>query len=332
MPPIDYITHGSGDPLKKGDLVEMHYVATLTDGTQIDSSRARDEPFTFELGAGHVIEGWELIFAKLRIGDHVTATIPPDLAYGVRGVSRKIPPGSTIRYDIEVLRVVLPPTWEVLQTGDGPAPKPGQAMLVHHVGTRADGTEYVNTRETNEPSKFLVGSGRVIEGWDRVVGRMRVGDRWKLRIPWVFAYGTEGRPIGTSKAGIPGKMDLVDDIEVLAVSDAPSVRFVKRGNGPVLGEHSRAVIRFTGKLADGTVFDSSAARGDPFRYRFGTRVVVDGWDEVLPQLRVGDRCIVRVPWVYGYGLAGHGNEEGGKPPRVPPKADLDYDIEVLHAD
>jgi hypothetical protein len=96
---------GTGAAVKSGDTVTVHYVGTLTDGTEFDSSRKHGQPFTFEVGKGHVIKGWDQGLVGMKVGGRRKLTIPPDLAYGDRGMSSVIPPKSTLLFDIELLSI-----------------------------------------------------------------------------------------------------------------------------------------------------------------------------------------------------------------------------------
>ena len=100
---------GTGPLLKTGDTVIMNYTGTLTNGTKFDSSYDHNESFSFPLGAGRVIKGWDEGVAKLRVGDHAILVIPGRLAYGPRGISNVIPPDATLLLVIEVVDVKATP-------------------------------------------------------------------------------------------------------------------------------------------------------------------------------------------------------------------------------
>ena len=103
---IETIQAGDGKTFpQKGQEVHVHYTGTLTDGKVFDSSRTRGEPFTFTLGMGQVIRGWDEGVAQLSIGQRANLTCTPDFAYGPRGYPGAIPPNATLVFDVELLRI-----------------------------------------------------------------------------------------------------------------------------------------------------------------------------------------------------------------------------------
>jgi peptidylprolyl isomerase len=93
---------GSGKPVKAGDMVRVHYTGWLSDGTKFDSSRDRGNPISLELGAGHVIRGWDLGLAGMKPGEKRLLLIPPGLGYGSSGAG-PIPPDATLVFAVEIV-------------------------------------------------------------------------------------------------------------------------------------------------------------------------------------------------------------------------------------
>ncbi|KAK7056923.1 hypothetical protein VNI00_002641 [Paramarasmius palmivorus] len=93
---------------RAGDIVSIHYVGTLEDGSKFDSSFDRGRPFQVELGSNTVIKGWEEGVLRLSKGEKAILTIPPDLAYGDRGVPPLIPPNATLNFEMELLEIHRP--------------------------------------------------------------------------------------------------------------------------------------------------------------------------------------------------------------------------------
>jgi FKBP-type peptidyl-prolyl cis-trans isomerase FkpA len=102
---IQDIRVGTGPEATRGKQVSVHYVGTLTDGKKFDSSRDRNDPFGFELGAGEVIQGWDVGVAGMRVGGLRKLTIPASMGYGARGFPPVIPPNATLVFEVELLGV-----------------------------------------------------------------------------------------------------------------------------------------------------------------------------------------------------------------------------------
>jgi len=103
---------GTGAEATPGQVITVHYTGWLFDpaaadnkGRKFDSSRDRGDPFSFELGAGHVIAGWDNGFAGMKVGGQRTLVIPPEQGYGARGAGGVIPPNATLLFEVELLAV-----------------------------------------------------------------------------------------------------------------------------------------------------------------------------------------------------------------------------------
>jgi FKBP-type peptidyl-prolyl cis-trans isomerase len=102
---IEDVTVGTGTEATAGTTVAVHYVGTLDDGSRFDSSRDRGRTFSFHLGGGQVIQGWDRGVAGMRVGGVRRLTIPSELGYGERGAPPVIPPGATLHFEIELFEV-----------------------------------------------------------------------------------------------------------------------------------------------------------------------------------------------------------------------------------
>lgn len=221
----------NGEKPVAGDLVTVHYDGKLMDDSTFDSSYKRGKPFSFVLGTGQVIPGWEEGIAMLGKGDKATLVIPPALAYGAQGAGGVIPPNATIKFHVELVDVKKPKTIEAYnvkgkdtltlksglkymfaEKGTGQKTVAGKTIKVHYTGYLEDGTIFDSSVKRDEPFEFTFGVGQVIVGWEEGLGQMRVGDKVRLIIPSHLGYGDQG-------AGdvIPPNATLVFDVELLEV-------------------------------------------------------------------------------------------------------------------
>ena len=102
---LEYLSVGNGASVEAGQIAVVHYTGRLTDGTKFDSSVDRNEPFEVAAGLGQVIQGWDVALLRMRVGDKVRATVPPEMAYGAGGISGVIPPNATLVFEMELLEV-----------------------------------------------------------------------------------------------------------------------------------------------------------------------------------------------------------------------------------
>lgn len=248
---IEDIRMGHGPAARTGDSVSVHYTGWLANGTIFDASKFHgDTPFTFQLGAGQVIKGWDIGVVGMRAGGIRQLVIPASLAYGRQGAPPTIPPGATLTFRIHMLTIhgasgavrhhrkaqaakqsfsAKPATkflkrWkladglklEEIKLGQGPKVKNGETIAVHYTGWLPNGKVFDSSRmHGNQQFTFQVGAGQVIKGWDVGVLGMRVGGVRQLVIPAKLAYGRDGSP-----PTIPPNTPLTFKIHLLAIQPA----------------------------------------------------------------------------------------------------------------
>ncbi len=223
---------GKGALATAGSNVSVHYVGKLADGKQFDSSRDRNQPFKFKLGAGRVIKGWDEGVALMHVGDKAMFSIPPQLGYGEKETG-PIPANSTLFFEVELLDITEPlKPWtltkhDTLTTSSGlkyiivekskdanaAIAEKGKMVSVHYTGFLLDGKIFDSSVERGEPISFPLGQGQVIKGWDEGIALMHVGDKMRLIIPADLGYGAAGAGGGI----IPPNATLCFDVELMGV-------------------------------------------------------------------------------------------------------------------
>ena len=225
---INDLIVGEGDPAQAGQSVLVHYTGWLYDenaadkrGRKFDSSKDRDDPFEFDLGAGMVIRGWDEGVQGMRVGGTRVLTIPPELGYGSRGAGGVIPPNATLVFEVELLPQPERRPLEIVDVveGSGEEATEGCRVTVHYTGwlfneDAADhrGRKFDSSKDRGKPFQFELGAGMVIRGWDDGVQGMKVGGTRVLTIPPELGYGPRG-----AGGVIPPNATLVFEVELLGV-------------------------------------------------------------------------------------------------------------------
>ncbi len=217
--------------IEKGSRVTVNYTGYLTSGKMFDSSVKRNQPFTFEIGEGRVIPGWDEGVSLMSIGDKYRFIIPYNLAYGEQGHPPVIPAKSTLIFDVDLLDIKPPIKVEpfdvkgkdtittesglkyiIVRKTRGIQATKGKTVKVDYTGYLENGKMFDSSVKRGEPIEFQVGIGRVIKGWDEALQLMSVGDKFRLIIPYTLAYGEQGIP-----PTIPPKATLIFDVELRSV-------------------------------------------------------------------------------------------------------------------
>ncbi|HRI44425.1 MAG TPA: FKBP-type peptidyl-prolyl cis-trans isomerase [Fimbriimonadaceae bacterium] len=208
---------GKGAVAQAGDTVTVMYRGSLqSDGKVFDETYEKGRsPFTFDLGAGQVIKGWDEGVKGMKVGGKRVLCIPPDLGYGDQSVG-PIPAKSTLIFEIELLHVRkkgAPPMIEIeeLAVGQGEGAKMGDKIEVHYTGTFLNGEKFDSSKDRGQPLAVEIGKTGLIKGFtDGLIG-LKVGGRRKVTIPYELAYGEQGR------GPIPPKATLVFELELVSL-------------------------------------------------------------------------------------------------------------------
>ncbi len=225
VPRVDIhdITVGDGPEVADGDFVKVNYTGWLDDngqkGEKFDSSYDRNEPFSFKVGSGMVIKGWDRGIVGMRLGGKRELVIPPELGYGERGTTN-IPANATLHFEVEVVgipRVGI----KVLKEGEGPAAEVDDICTVHYDGYLADadgnkGDKFDSSRDRKRPFTLKLGQKKVIPGWEAGLLGMKKGELRELTVPPDLAYGSRGIHMGPKEV-IPPDATLIFDIEMLEI-------------------------------------------------------------------------------------------------------------------
>jgi peptidylprolyl isomerase len=238
--------------------------------------------------------------------------------------------------DGEVITTASGLQYIIVEEGTGPSPEPGDLVQVHYTGLLEDGTTFDSSYDRGEPIQFPLGQGIVIPGWDEGITLLKVGGKGKLIIPPELAYGEAGAGgVIPPNATLYFEVELVDippgspdaPIEVseaeFTTTDSGLMYYdLEEGTGDSPQEGQVVNAHYTGWLEDGTKFDSSIDRGQPFQFVIGAGQVIPGWDEGIGTMKVGGKRQLIIPSELAYGESGAGGV-------IPPNATLIFEVELL---
>lgn len=200
---------GRGPAAQFADYVTVDYTGKLLNGKQFDSSIGR-APFSFVLGAGSVIKGWDQGVVGMKPGGKRKLKIPAGLAYGSRQMGSDIPPNSTLLFDVELKKIDRVGI-KVLKRGTGTGAKGGDEVAIDYTGTLKSNGKPFDSSKGKEPIRFQLGGG-VIPGFTAGVLGMKLGEKRKITIPSALGYGSR------ATGPIPPNSDLVFEIELVGLN------------------------------------------------------------------------------------------------------------------
>lgn len=244
------VEKGKGRCPVKGEKVELDFSAMLLNGQLVGSTFDSPDKFSFVLGEGYTIQGWEEIVPKMHLGERVKAIIPFDLAYGEHSVG-EIPAYANLVYDIKLLKITTAAElqaeaekamqalkadsekafYDYLKANnitdytasglffaksvvtEGAQPQKGQTARIKFEASYLDGTPLGDSEQLGGQYDLVYGQGKVLKGLEEGVGLMRVGEKARFVLPYTLAYGAN--PYGN----IPAYSNLVFDVELLDVMD-----------------------------------------------------------------------------------------------------------------
>lgn len=205
-----------GPVAKSGELVTVSYLLRIKGQDAVIDKTEGGPPYAFFLGKKSVIAGFDQAVTGMKVGAKRVVEIPPSLGYGNK-TKGPIPGGSTLVFEIELHRIDTKSSLKkveetFLTKGQGALVEKGNEVSLHYVGTYVNGIEFDSSRRPGKgPFTITAGVGQVVQGFDQAVLGKRVGDRFKVVIPYPLAYGEYGNE------AIPPLSTLVFDLEIMDV-------------------------------------------------------------------------------------------------------------------
>lgn len=222
----------------------------------------------------------------------------------------------------------------IYRHGQGAEVTPGDRVYIDYVGRFTNDSVFFTTIDKG-PLPYNLSSGQLIRGFEQSLLMLHQGDRARIIVPWQLAYGEK------SYRNFPARSNLIFDVEIVALwSDDPPEPFINgpvnwqktrsgleyfivdSGNNQKPGNNQRVLMHYTGYFTDGTIFDSSVKRENPYELIVGDGMAIKAWDEAVQMIGKNGKIRIRSPWKLAYG-------KKGLYPVVPPKTNVIFDIELV---
>jgi len=285
---------------KSGDEVCVHYVGTLeSDGSEFDSSRGRGEPFTFTLGKGQVIKGWDLGVATMRKGEIAKFTLAPEFAYGDAGSPPKIPEKATLVFEVELLswasRDDLFGDEGVIKTqlkeGSGwKSPKEADEVLLSLKVVAVDGTVI----EERSSMDYKLGSsalGSITKACEKALLQMKKGEQVELKCSKDYAYGEE-QPGGVTITVSLHELFETKDVSFLKDKSVMKKQ-VKEGEGYEVPNDCAKVTLSVELATDGSSM-LPGFEAKVLEFTAGNGQVCDALECAVTEMKKGERAVLTV--------------------------------------
>uniref|UniRef100_A0A4W5QT78 peptidylprolyl isomerase n=1 Tax=Hucho hucho TaxID=62062 RepID=A0A4W5QT78_9TELE len=307
------------------DFIRYHYNGTLLNGVPFDSSHSRNGTYDTYVGMGYLIKGMDEGLIGMCVGETRTIIIPPFLAYEEKGYGTVIPSQATLVFEVFMIDLFNPKDDIAVVVKEVPKTCTrktvvGDYIRYHYNGTFQDGSGFDTSYQRNSTYNTYIGMGYVIQGMDKALQGLCIGEKRRVILPPHMAYGEKGTDI------IPGSAVLVFDIHVIDFHNPKDLTEIKVISKPKKCNLTSEVddliqYRYNCSLMDGTLLYSSDHYENAPITTLGANKVIEGLDEGLRGMCVGEKRVVIVPPHLGHG------ENGAK--GVPSSAVLNFELELL---
>uniref|UniRef100_A0A8C1VTC4 peptidylprolyl isomerase n=1 Tax=Cyprinus carpio TaxID=7962 RepID=A0A8C1VTC4_CYPCA len=308
------------------DFVRFHFNGTLLDGTVFDSSYKRSQTQDSVVGEGWLIKGLDEGLLGMCVGEIRHFIIPPFLAFGEKGYGTEIPPHASLVYHILLEDLHNPKDDIIVEVMEAPEPctrtsVAGDYIRYHYNASFLNGITFDSSYQYNHTYNTYIGMGYVIAGIDKGLQGVCTGERRRIILPPHLAYGQQG-----AGKDIPGSAVLVFDIHVIdfhGVKDTVQVDITHKSEACNETSEVNDFIQYhyNCSLLDGTLLFTSRDYETPQDVVLGGGKIIDGLDEALRNMCVGERRTVIVPPHLGHGEKGAGI--------VPGSAVLRFELELV---